>query len=170
MSTLDLKERLIDKLGVEVETVQAGVYKSGDIEYYVQPDANHPVIGHHITSRNKFTYLWTDSLDTFQWVDALMGYETWTPRLGEVVRLLDTLPNVFIGAVSDGCIGLDADVSYIDNTDYLGWITWKGDHFEIIDGANGDRHIASTAQGVIDRLAWCMRFNAHYYVPEVSKI
>lgn len=167
MSTLDLKERLIDKLGVDVETLQPDVYKSGDMVYHVQPDS---VIGEHMTAGNKFTYLWTDSLDTFQWVDALMSYEMWTPRLGEVIRLLDTMPEVFISGVSAGYIALDADVPYIDKSDYLAFILWRPEGFEVMDGANGDRHIACTAQGVIDRLAWCMRFNAHYHVPEVSKI
>ena len=164
---LELKERLIDKLGVDVETLQPDVYKSGDMVYHVQSDS---VIGEHMTAGNKFTYLWTDSLDTFSWVDSLMGYETWTPRLGEVVRLLDSMPTVFVSAVSNAYIALDADVPYLDSADYLCFIRWRGDHFIVMDGATGDEHIACTAEGVIDRLAWCMRFNNHYHVPVENKI
>lgn len=160
-------EQLIDKLGVMPETLQPHVYKSGDMVYHVTEAG---ADAEHMTAGNKFTFLWTDSLDTFSWVDALMSYDTWSVRLGQVVRLLDTVPDVFIGAVSEGMISLNGNVNYLDKCDYLAHITWDGDKFTLMDGANGDEHLACTAEGVIERLKWCMRFNSHYGALELEKI
>ena len=147
MSTL--KNKLVDKLGTVPEQVGPNLYRHRESFFLVSKCG--VIVRNTERTKNSLKLSWSDSLEAFDWVSAVLSANDPNARkLAAVVPLLykDTLLEVVSCGLGDETLLAIGDVM---DKDYSIFMTHKDGYYRIQCHVTGDEYVAGTPQGAVDR-------------------
>lgn len=147
MSTL--KNKLVDKLGTVPEQVGPNLYRYRESFFFVSKCG--VIIRNTERTRNTLKLSWSDSLEAFDWVSAVLSANDPNARkLAAVVPLLykDTLLEVVSCGLGEETLLAIGDVM---DKDYSIFMTHNDGYYRIQCHVTGDEYVAGTPQGAVDR-------------------